>query len=79
MMNVLLLKPAETELVWIHVLLTIHVLEQLSAQLMDTELNVNAHLALQEILTANASQSLMGNVGLILIVQTTGPVYPTNV
>ena len=48
MMNVLLLKPAKTELVWIHVLLTIHVLEQLSAQLMDTELNVNAHLALQE-------------------------------
>ena len=79
MMNVLLLKLAKTELVWIHVQLTIHVLQQLSAQLMDTELNVNAHLALQEILTANVSQSLMENVGLILIVQTTGLVYPTNV
>ena len=78
MMNVLLLKPAETELVWIHALLTIHVLEQLSAQLMATELNVNAHLAIQEILTANVSQSLMGNVELILIVQTTEPVFPTN-
>ena len=62
-MNVLLLKPAKTELVWIHALLTIHVLEQLSAQLMHTELNVNAHRALQEILTTNASQSLLGNVG----------------
>ena len=78
MMNVLLLKPAETELVWIHAPLTIHVLEQLSAQLMATELNVNAHLAIQEILTANVSQSLMGNVELILIVQTTEPVFPTN-
>ena len=78
MMNVLLLKPAETELVWIHALLTIHVLEQQSAQLMATELNVNAHLAIQEILTANVSQSLMGNVELILIVQTTEPVFPTN-
>ena len=78
MTNVLLLKPAETELVWIHALLTIHVLEQLSAQLMLTELNVNAHLAIQEILTANVSQSLMGNVELILIVQTTEPVFPTN-
>ena len=78
MMNVLLLKPAETELVWIHALLTIHALEQLSARLTVTELNVNAHPAIQEILTANVSQSLMGNVGLILIVQTTEPVFPTN-
>jgi hypothetical protein len=45
---------------------------------MVTELNVNAHLAIQEILTANVFQSLMGNVGLILIVQTTEPVFPTN-
>jgi hypothetical protein len=45
---------------------------------MVTELNVNAHLALQEILTTNVSQYLMGNVELILIVQTTEPVFPTN-
>ena len=55
-MSVHPIKPAETELVSIHVVLIIHVPQLLNAQWTITGLNVNVLQDLQEIPTAAVSQ-----------------------